>query len=52
MKILILSDATKYLEDKQKFGTENIVKVICDEMNKFGINVQVLEAKKNQPLLS
>ncbi len=52
MKILILSDATKYLEDKQKFGTENIVKVISDEMNKLGINVQVIEAKKNQPSLS
>ena len=50
MKILLLSNKTKYLEEKKIFGTENIVKVICDEMNKLGINIETLELKKNKNL--
>ena len=48
MKILILSKKTKFLKDKRIFGTENIIKVICNEMNKLGIDIQTFEPNKNQ----
>ena len=51
MRILLLSKNTNYLEHKKIYGTENIVRVISDEMNKIGIDVQTITCNDNKKML-
>lgn len=50
MKILLLSENNIYESHKNIRGTENIVKIICNELQLKGINVQVLIAKENKEI--
>ena len=48
MKILLLSSNSKKSGQAKMFGTENIIKVIFDEMNKSGISTQIIEPIINE----
>ena len=51
MRIILLTKNKNFLKHKNIFGTESIVKIISDEMNKIGIEVQILEFNDNQKML-
>ena len=50
MKILLLSERDIYNNHKKIRGTENIIKIICNELQLKGIIVQVLIAKENREI--
>ena len=51
MKIILLTKNKNFLNHNNIFGTENIVKIISDEMNKIGIEAQILGCNDNQKIV-